>query len=600
MSPWRPLTALAVVIVALGATMVGTGYHSPKLGIDLAGGTSMTLTAKDDKGTPSAADMNTAVNIMNLRVNATGVAEAEVTKQGNNQIQVDLPGQNSTALLTQLSQTAQLYLRVVVTSRQNGVPVTPAPTSTGTTAPSGTSTTKPASTATPSASTATPSATQAGTPTATGTQHRAVDQGLLAATPSTTPPATPATTTAVATPAAPAATAPAKPAATVPTTQPNGAINQTAPDAATQALYTTIDCTKPPAEFGATPPQNFAVGCSLDKSTVYALAPASVLGSDLTSASARNQATSTGALTNTWEVDLSLQDPGKKNFGIVTGQLFANGGKFAVVVDGTVFSAPTAQAAITDGNAQITGNFTQKTANDLANVLKFGALPISFTQSDVAQVSASLGGNQLAAGLIAGGIGLFLVMLYLVFYYRGLATVAISSLLIAAGLTYSIATLLGPSMNFRLSLAGIAGLVVAIGITADSFVVFFERLRDEIRDGRTLRTGVEHGWIRARRTIIAADFVSFLAAAVLYIVSIGSVRGFAFTLGLTTLIDIVVVFMFTKPMMTLLARTKFFSSGHPWSGLDPERLGVKRTSGVRQTIADRRRTAAGDAEGMEA
>jgi preprotein translocase subunit SecD len=284
----------------------------------------------------------------------------------------------------------------------------------------------------------------------------------------------------------------------------------------------------------------------------------------------------------------------------VTQQVYTSQGQFAVVLDGFVYSAPTVnEGAITGGLAQITGNFTQKTATDLANVLKFGQLPVTFEPGTVEQVSASLAGGQLTAGLIAGGVGLALVVLYLIAYYRGLSVVAVASLVISGALTYMIVTLLGPSINFRLSLAGVAGLVVAIGITADSFVVFFERLRDEVREGRTLRTAVDHGWSRARRTILAADFVSFLAAAVLYLVSVGTVQGFAFTLGLTTLLDIVVVFMFTKPMMTLLARRRFFSDGHPWSGLDPERLGVKRSS-VRETIINRRRGTSAEAEGMEA
>jgi preprotein translocase subunit SecD len=342
------------------------------------------------------------------------------------------------------------------------------------------------------------------------------------------------------------------------------------------------------------------VGCDYTTHVPYLLGPADVSGRDLSTASARQQTTggTQQIVTGNWEVDLSLDSKGASQFAAVTSQLNGTGQQFAIALDGFVYSAPTVNdGAITGGQAMISGNFTMKTANDLANVLKYGALPISFDQGDVSQISASLAGSSLTAGLLAGAVGMALVIAYLVFYYRGLSLVAVSSLVISGALTYMIATLLGPSIGFRLSLAGVAGLVVAIGITADSFVVFFERLRDEVRDGRSLRTAVDHGWSRARRTIIAADFVSFLAAAVLYVVSIGTVQGFAFTLGLTTLLDIVVVFMFTKPVMTLLARRRFFSEGHPWSGLNPERLGAKRSS--RQTIADRRR-AANEAEGMEA
>jgi preprotein translocase subunit SecD len=271
-------------------------------------------------------------------------------------------------------------------------------------------------------------------------------------------------------------------------------------------------------------------------------------------------------------------------------------------------SAPAVnQGAITGGQAQITGSFTQNDADTLATVLNYGALPLKFDVSQVSIVSPTLGGHELSGGLLAGAVGLVLVFLYVIFYYRGLSSVAISSLLIAAGLTYASAVLLGPLMGFTLSLAGVAGLIVAIGITADSFVVFFERLRDEVREGRTLRTAVEHGWTRARRTIVASDFVSFLAAAVLYLMSIGSVKGFAFTLGLTTVIDIFVVFLFTKPLITLLARTEFFGGGHKWSGLDPDRLGGTRATyrtgagggggGKRLTIAERRRAEEASASG---
>jgi len=249
----------------------------------------------------------------------------------------------------------------------------------------------------------------------------------------------------------------------------------------------------------------------------------------------------------------------------------------AVVLDGQVVSFPSInQGAILGGSADIFGSFDQAQATNLATVLSYGSLPLTFHQEAVETVTPQLGHDQLNAGLLAGAIGLLLVVCYLLFYYRGLAVVAVSSLAIAALLTYLAVVVLGKYQGFALSLAGIAGLIVAVGITADSFVVFFERLRDEVREGgKSLRAAVEHGWGRARRTILVSDTVSFLAAALLYYFSIGDVKGFAFTLGLTTIIDLVVVFTFTKPVMTLLARTKFFGGGHPWSGLDPVRLGAR-------------------------
>jgi preprotein translocase subunit SecD len=229
---------------------------------------------------------------------------------------------------------------------------------------------------------------------------------------------------------------------------------------------------------------------------------------------------------------------------------------------------------IPSGIAQITGSFTQQEAADLANVLKYGALPLAFEKSKVDTVSATLGSDQLTGGLLAGGIGMICVIVYCLFYYRGLGLIALSGLAVAAALSYLAVSLLGNAINYRLSLAGVAGLIVAIGITADSFVVYFERLRDEIRDGRTPRAAVEYGWNRAKRTIVTANFVSLLAASVLYFFSVADVKGFAFTLGLVTIIDVIVIFLFTKPLVTLAVKRKFFANGHPMSGVNRASLGV--------------------------
>jgi preprotein translocase subunit SecD len=279
-----------------------------------------------------------------------------------------------------------------------------------------------------------------------------------------------------------------------------------------------------------------------------------------------------------WQVQLAFNDKGSSAFASTTGKLATQpspANQFAIVLDGKVVSHPYVQQSITGGNAVINGSFTQEQASSLSNVLSYGALPLSFTKSDVTTVSAALGGDQLHAGLLAGAIGLFLVVLYSLIYYRGLGLVSIAGLVVSAILTYAIMTLLGASIGFALNLPAICGAIVAIGITADSFIVYFERIRDEVREGAQLRPAVQRAWPRARRTILVSDFVSFLCAAVLYFVSIGKVQGFAFTLGLTTLLDIVVIFLFTKPLITLLARKKFFANGHPWSGLDPKRLGAR-------------------------
>jgi preprotein translocase subunit SecD len=318
----------------------------------------------------------------------------------------------------------------------------------------------------------------------------------------------------------------------------------------------------------------------------YVLGIAPVTGSDLTSINAVLDSTD-----NQWIVEFNLNGSGGSRFSTFTTGMYDKYydastssetsvlDQFAIVLDGKVVEAPLVSSPITGDSGQIQGGgssgFSETQATNLANVLKYGHLPLSFRTQNVSSISPSVGSAQLSAGLTAAAIGLILVVIYSFFYYRGLGIVSVSSLAIAAMLSYLAVVLLSKYEGFNLTLAGIAGLVVAIGITADSFVVYFERLRDEVREGRSLRAAVERGWGRARRTILVSDTVSFLAAALLYIFAIGDVKGVAYTLGLTTLIDVLVVFLFTKPMVTLLARTKFYGQGHKLSGLDPARLGAR-------------------------
>ncbi len=379
---------------------------------------------------------------------------------------------------------------------------------------------------------------------------------------------------------------------TAPTTTP------TSPSDVSPALqqqFAQLDCSDPKQKnigqtFKKTEP---AIACSDDGAEKYLLAPVEVDGANIDSATAgipQNGAS--------WAVNLNFDADGTKAFADTTTRLASLQdplNRFAIVLDGLVVSAPGLNnGPILGGQAQITGSFTQQQATDLANVLKFGALPLNFTIVERQTISPTLGADQLQAGLIAGALGLILVVIYLLVYYRALAFVAILSLVVAGALVYGTVILLGQTMGFTLTLAGVAGLIVAIGITADSFIVYFERIRDEVREGRTLRVALESGWVRARRTIVTADAISLIASAVLYFLSVGSVRGFAFTLGLTTAIDLVVVFFFTKPVISLLSRTKFFNSGSPWSGLSPERLGARpRTE--QTTVASRRRASAKEA-----
>jgi preprotein translocase subunit SecD len=309
----------------------------------------------------------------------------------------------------------------------------------------------------------------------------------------------------------------------------------------------------------------------------YLLSPALIEGTEISSASAVAPGTQQGAVQ--WSVSIQLKSHGASVERRLSSAMAGDQSKtFAIVLDGQVISAPFFQNVIADGTSQITGNFKESEAKSLATSLKYGALPISFDKqkTTVEVIGPSLAGDQLSAGITAGIAGLALVMIYCLFYYRGLGLVVIASLIVAGLTTYAMVLLLAKSAGFTLTLPGIAGLIVAVGITADSFIVFFERIRDEMRSGKSMRVAVEAGWIRARATCVAADAVSILAAVVLYVFAVGVVKGFAFALGLSTVIDLAVFFWFTKPMVSWLARFPFFNKGHKLSGLDPENLGLDR------------------------
>lgn len=320
------------------------------------------------------------------------------------------------------------------------------------------------------------------------------------------------------------------------------------------------------------------ISCDERVGVKYILGPQEIPGDQISDAYAQLARGVNGSVTGEWVVVIEFNSEGTKTFAETTQRLISLTGsrnQFAIVLDGNTISAPTTNAVISDGRPQISGGFTQETSQALAEQLKYGALPISFNIQSEQQVSATLGADQLKAGLIAGIIGLIAVFIYSIFQYRALGFVTIASLIASGVLTYLALVLLGWGMNYRLSLAGVAGLIVAIGLIADSFIVYFERVRDELRDGRPLASAVAIGWKRAERTILASKAVNVLAAVVLYIVAVGNVRGFAFTLGLTAIIDLVVVYGMTHPTLVLLARTKFFAEGHRFSGLDPSLLGAE-------------------------
>jgi len=484
------LAILALVLIALTGLAFVQSATAVRLGLDLRGGTSVTLQpriAPGENGKVTNEAIDQAVSIIRQRVNSLGVAESEVAAQGsgtNRQIVISVPGDTGRRVVELVGQTAELRFRQVL---------------------------------------------------ATAASTGAAD-----------PAATPATGV----------------------------------SAEVNAKFAALDCTKPEnlQGSGADAPTDTIVACDRAGLTKYILAPAEVLGRQISKASAGLDAQSGSA----WYVSLTFNGEGTTAFGAITARvtsLAAPLNQVAIVLDGLVVSAPRINEAIPSGNAQITGSFTQLEAQDLANVLKYGALPLAFDRGEVQQVSPTLGADQLSAGLLAGGLGLGLVLLYSMLYYRGLGLVTVGSLAVAGSLVYLMFLLLGKWIGFTLTLAGIAGAIVAIGVTADSFIIYFERIRDEIREGRSLRTAVETGWARARRTILVADFVSIIAAVLLYFFAVGGVRGFAFTLGLTTLVDLIVVFVFTKPIVTILAKMNFFASGHPLSGLSAKSTGTLPVAG---------------------
>jgi preprotein translocase subunit SecD len=528
-------------VIAGASTIFLQGSTKVRFGLDLQGGTSVVLQPRVDSadGSVTAAAIQQAVEIIRQRVNSLGVAESEVVAQGsgiNRQILISVPGETGERVVNLVGQTAELRFRQVLAV---GSAVQPA--------------------ATP-----VPSASPSATPSASGSK-------LNKSAPRFSNPS-------------PAASATPEPIVTPNTTAtPEPASDPIAAQVSDELAkkFANLDCTdEKNLVGGGDDPDQPLVTCDRDGAARFVLGPAEVLGRQVRSAASAIDQQGTGG----WFVALNFDKEGSKKFGEITQRVVSltePQNQVAIVLDGLVVSAPRIIEAILGGQAQITGNFTQQEASDLANVLKYGSLPLAFERGEVQQVSPTLGSDQLRAGVLAGALGLILVVIYSLFYYRALGIVTVGSLALAALLLWMAAVILGENLGFTLTLAGIAGAIVAIGITADSFIIYFERLRDEIREGRSLRSAAESAWVRARRTIVISDVVSLIAAALLFIFAIGGVRGFAFTLGLTTLIDLLVVFLFTKPLITFLSRVPFFANGDRLSGLGTSRV-VRGTTGGRQ------------------
>lgn len=518
----RSLIALLVIVAALVAVIAvgvsrGEATWAPKLALDLQGGTQIILSPQQTGGEAVTGEqLNQAVSIIRQRVDASGVSEAEISTQGSQNISVSIPGKADDATLQRIEASAKLDFRPVLAAAA-GVATT-----------------------------------------AEGTDAESTDADN--ADPDT------------------AATPAEAPVGLYPDPLPETAYDQSWLTEELLAAFDAADCqTLQTQDLSAAPGDRPLITCDETNSIKYILGPVELGGDAISDAVAQMETTQTGATTGQWAVQMTLNDAGTKTFGAISQRMFGAQSpldQFAFVLDGRVLSAPTMNAQILDGRPSITGGFTQESAQALADQLKFGALPIGFVVQSQEDISATLGSSQLQAGLLAGLIGLILVVVYSLFQYRALGSLTIASLAVAAVLTYLLLTFLSWRQGYRLSLAGVAGVIVAVGITADSFIVYFERIRDALRDGFSLESSVEHGWKRAIRTVLASDGINFLAAVILFIFAVGSVRGFAFTLGLTTLVDVLVVALFTHPMMTLLGRTKFYREGHRFSGLDPVQLGA--------------------------
>lgn len=538
---WLGVLIVGLIIANIAGVLFTKGSWTPKLALDLEGGTQVILAPKVADGTQVTQEqLDQAVAIIRARIDATGVSESEINTQGNN-IVVSVPGQISDETRQRIEASAQLELRPVIYTDE---------ATTATVAPT--------------------------------------------ADPSTLP---------------------------TPTAAPTDGSDPNWVDAALKTEFDSFNCASISTRTEAAPADQPLVTCDINNVGKYILGPVEVKGSDITNAYSGTGTTQNGGSTGQWVVNLVFNEAGTSAFGKVSARLYgldAPRNQFAFVLDGVVISAPRMNGVITNGQPTISGSFTQESAKTLADQLKYGALPLSFTVQSSDTISATLGSSQLQAGLLAGLIGLVLVLIYTLFQYRLLGFVTIASLVVAAVVTYLVITILSWRQGYRLSLAGVAGLIVAIGFTADSFIVYFERVRDELREGRSLTAAVEAGWKRAFRTVLASKATNLLAAVVLFILAVGNVRGFAYTLGLTTIIDVLVVFLFTHPMLALLAQNRFFASGHPITGLDPNALGAvyrgraqfrtsvteapkkvaksSREAAKRQTIAERKAAATAEAE----
>ena len=532
------LIVALVVSLAVGTATTSKNRYTPDLALDLEGGTQLILTPVTTDGSAvTENDVSQAIEIIRQRVDASGVAEAEITSQGGSNIVVALPGQPDEATLNLVRTSAVLRLRPVLSvtapnalGADQVAQMMATPSAEGEDAPVDA----------PSADSITPEQIEAQARTLADLDG----DGQISDQPLTDPTdfSDPAWIT-------------------------------------EQVTYESLmlQCGTADARLSATQddPAKPFVACDVTGTMKYILGPAELEGTSITQATSSLAVNQQGTPTGGWAVNMEFDSEGGQKFADVTGRIYnleSPRNQFAIVLDGQVLSAPVPNGPIAGGQAQITGNFQADEAASLANQLSFGSLPLNFTVQSEEQISATLGSEQLVAGLIAGLIGLALIVVYMIWQYHALGLISVASIVLSTGLSYLVICLLSWLMGYRLSIAGVLGMIVSVGVTADSFIVYFERVRDEIRDGRTIPGAVQHGWDRAKRTIIISDCVNLIASVVLYLLTVGSVRGFAFTLGITTVLDLIVVMMFTHPLMLQLMGTKYFSTGGKFSGLEESQL----------------------------
>lgn len=551
MAAYKPVRRARAALVVLFLLLIGMGgglaygvqqgqaQWAPLLALDLEGGTQMVLSPQVETGEEIDDDqLEQAVEIIRQRVDGTGVAEAEIAVQGAENVVVGMPGVPDEETRELIQASAAMEFRPLLDARFDTSYVEEMRIEELSENPDLTDEER-------EEILSQVEALEEDEDFAEDEQARPEDFDEPSAEP-----------------------------------EDNSDLNWITPELA--AEFQNYECTRdlPLAEREAQEPDQPLITCNPDTGEVLLLGPVDVDGDNIDDASWGTESRQDGTPTGAYETVIHFDADGTEQFRESSTRLFgyeqgSPQNRFGIVLDGQVVVAPNMISPITDGNPRITGGYTDEEARNLAEQLRYGSLPISFQIESEQQISATLGSEQLRMGLLAGIIGLILTAAYAVYQYRTLAlAVTIPSLIVVGLITWWAISLLGWSDGYRLSLAGIAGLILSIGLTADSFVVYFERVKDELREGRSLAGAVEAGWSRARRTILASKAVNIIAAVVLYLVAVGNVRGFAFTLGLTALIDVILVFLFTHPLMQLLARRKFFAAGKRFSGLSARELGV--------------------------